>query len=201
MWLPHQLTWLYKLSSLQNIFLNKVSLCSPGGPGTHYVGKAGLEFTEVHPCLYLPSAGTKGMCHYSWKTWIHYWYLGACLWGHFQTGLTEERKLAMSVMDTITLARGPDQSKTKKWESLMNAAFLLCFWLSPGSKQLPLTPTTISASSSHQHPPLLRWTISPLTMNQKKSSLKLFLASYWPQWQEKLSVSEQRHELRQTLLS
>ena len=40
----------------------RVSLCSSGYSGTHYIDQAGLELTSF--CL--PSAGIKGMCHYAW---------------------------------------------------------------------------------------------------------------------------------------
>jgi hypothetical protein len=36
-------------------FRDRVSLYSPGSPGTHFVDQAGLE---------LPSAGIKGVCHH-----------------------------------------------------------------------------------------------------------------------------------------
>jgi hypothetical protein len=42
------------------VFQDRVSLCSPGCPGTHFVDKAGLK---IHLCL--PSAGTKGVCHHA----------------------------------------------------------------------------------------------------------------------------------------
>jgi hypothetical protein len=36
-----------------------ISLCSPGSPGTHYVGQAGLELTEMHlrPASWSPISG------------------------------------------------------------------------------------------------------------------------------------------------
>jgi hypothetical protein len=46
------------------VFLgDRVSLCSPGCPGTHSVDQAGLELRKS-ACLCLPSAGIKGMCHH-----------------------------------------------------------------------------------------------------------------------------------------
>jgi hypothetical protein len=44
-------------------FRDRVSLCSPGCPGTHSVDQAGLELWNP-PSLCLPSAGIKGMCHH-----------------------------------------------------------------------------------------------------------------------------------------
>jgi hypothetical protein len=46
------------------IFRDRVSLCSPGCPGTHSVDQAGLELTEMHLPL-PPSAGIKGV-HYNY---------------------------------------------------------------------------------------------------------------------------------------
>jgi hypothetical protein len=42
------------------LFWDRVSLCSPGCPGTHFLDQASLEPT----CLYLPSAGIKRVCHH-----------------------------------------------------------------------------------------------------------------------------------------
>jgi hypothetical protein len=44
------------------VFRDRVSLCSPGCPGTHSVDQAGLELRSA--CLYLPSAGIKGVRHH-----------------------------------------------------------------------------------------------------------------------------------------
>ena len=44
-------------------FRDKVSLCSPGCPGTHSVEQAGLKL-KSSACLYLPSAGVKGVPHH-----------------------------------------------------------------------------------------------------------------------------------------
>jgi hypothetical protein len=44
-------------------FLDRVSLCSPGCPGTHSVDQAGLELRNP-PHLCLPSAGIKDMRHH-----------------------------------------------------------------------------------------------------------------------------------------
>jgi hypothetical protein len=45
-------------------FRDRVSLCSPGYPGTHSVDQAGLELKKL--CLPLPpSAGIKGV-HHRW---------------------------------------------------------------------------------------------------------------------------------------
>jgi hypothetical protein len=45
------------------VFRDRVSLYSPGCPGTHFVDQAGLELKSV--CLCLPSAGIKGMRHHA----------------------------------------------------------------------------------------------------------------------------------------
>jgi hypothetical protein len=42
---------------------DRVSLYSPGYPGTHSVDQAGPELWNLHACL--PSAGIKGMGHHS----------------------------------------------------------------------------------------------------------------------------------------
>jgi hypothetical protein len=44
-------------------FQDRVSLCSPGCPGSHSVGQAGLELKRS-TCLCLPSAGNKGVRHH-----------------------------------------------------------------------------------------------------------------------------------------
>jgi hypothetical protein len=46
------------------VFWDRVSLCSPGCPGTHFVDQAGL-WTQKSACLCLPSAGIKGVHHYT----------------------------------------------------------------------------------------------------------------------------------------
>jgi hypothetical protein len=46
-------------------FRDRVSLCSPGCPGTHSVVQAGLELKRS-ACLCLLSTGIKGVCH--WQT-------------------------------------------------------------------------------------------------------------------------------------
>jgi hypothetical protein len=46
------------------VFRDRVSLCSPGCPGTHSVDQAGLKLRNLPLCL--PSAGIKGMRHYAW---------------------------------------------------------------------------------------------------------------------------------------
>ena len=43
-------------------FQDRVSLCSPGCPGTHFVDQAGLEHRNPPVCL--PSAGIKGVHHH-----------------------------------------------------------------------------------------------------------------------------------------
>ena len=42
------------------VFQDRVSLYSPGCPGTHFVDQAGLELRNP-----LASAGIKGMCHHA----------------------------------------------------------------------------------------------------------------------------------------
>jgi hypothetical protein len=44
-------------------FRDRVSLCSPGCPGTHYVDQAGLKLRNRLLCF--PSAGIKGVRHYA----------------------------------------------------------------------------------------------------------------------------------------
>jgi hypothetical protein len=46
------------------VFRDRVSLCSPGCPGTHSVDKAGLELKKF-TCLCLPSAGIIGVRHHA----------------------------------------------------------------------------------------------------------------------------------------
>jgi hypothetical protein len=46
------------------VFRDRVSLCSPGCPGTHSVDQAGLELKFT--CLCLPSAGIKGVLYHAW---------------------------------------------------------------------------------------------------------------------------------------
>jgi hypothetical protein len=43
-------------------FQDRISLCSPGCPGTHSVDQADLE--QKSTCLCLPSAGIKGVHHH-----------------------------------------------------------------------------------------------------------------------------------------
>jgi hypothetical protein len=45
------------------LFRDRVSLCSLGCPGTHFVDQASLELRKS-TCLCLLSAGIKGMCHH-----------------------------------------------------------------------------------------------------------------------------------------
>jgi hypothetical protein len=45
-------------------FQDRVSLYSPGCPGTHFVDQAGLDRTQKSACLCLPSAGIKGVRHH-----------------------------------------------------------------------------------------------------------------------------------------
>jgi hypothetical protein len=58
--------------------LDKVSLCGLGYPVTHSVDQAGLD-----ACLYLPSAGIKGMSHHCLAP-FRFWCLFVCL---FETKL------------------------------------------------------------------------------------------------------------------
>jgi hypothetical protein len=46
------------------VFQDRVSLCSPGYPGTHSVDKAGLELRNPPASASLPSAGIKGVRHH-----------------------------------------------------------------------------------------------------------------------------------------
>jgi hypothetical protein len=48
-------------------FRDRVSLYSPGCPGTHFVDQAGLEL-QKSALLCLPSAGIKGVLHYAQLT-------------------------------------------------------------------------------------------------------------------------------------
>jgi hypothetical protein len=43
-------------------FCDRVSLCSPGGPGTCSVDQAGLKLRDS------PASVSQGMCHYTWPT-------------------------------------------------------------------------------------------------------------------------------------
>lgn len=61
------------------IFGDRVSICSTGWTGTHYVALAGLKLTmqtrlaqnsQSWACLCLLSAGMKGMCHHTWLFFI-----------------------------------------------------------------------------------------------------------------------------------
>jgi hypothetical protein len=45
------------------VFRDRVSLCSPGCPGTHFVDQAGLELGNPPASA---SAGIKGMHHHAW---------------------------------------------------------------------------------------------------------------------------------------
>jgi hypothetical protein len=45
------------------VFQNRVSLWSPGYPGTQFVDQAGLELTEIHLPL-LPKCWIKGVHHH-----------------------------------------------------------------------------------------------------------------------------------------
>jgi hypothetical protein len=45
------------------VFRDRVSLYSPGCPGTHFVDQAGLELRN--PPAYASSAGIKGVCHHA----------------------------------------------------------------------------------------------------------------------------------------
>ena len=45
------------------LFQDRVSLCSPGCPGAHFVDQAGLELRNP-PASCLPSAGVKGVRHH-----------------------------------------------------------------------------------------------------------------------------------------
>jgi hypothetical protein len=50
---------------LVGFFQDRVSLCSAGCPGTYFVDQAGLEEIRKSACLYLPSAGIKGVRHHT----------------------------------------------------------------------------------------------------------------------------------------
>jgi hypothetical protein len=43
---------------------DRVSLCSPGCPGTHFVDQAGIELRNLPA-----SAGIKGVHHRTWRCW------------------------------------------------------------------------------------------------------------------------------------
>jgi hypothetical protein len=49
-------------------FQDRVSLCSPGCPGTHFVDQAGLKFRNLPACL--PSAGIKDVVSTIWLCWL-----------------------------------------------------------------------------------------------------------------------------------
>jgi hypothetical protein len=58
------LFWLVVLDILRGAGFetgDRVSLCSPGCPGTHFVDQAGLKLRSTY--LYFPSAGIKGTRH------------------------------------------------------------------------------------------------------------------------------------------
>jgi hypothetical protein len=56
---------------------DRVSLCSPGCPGTHSVDQAGLELRNPPASVCLLSAGIKGMCYHVQLTpWGFNW--GQC---------------------------------------------------------------------------------------------------------------------------
>jgi hypothetical protein len=55
------------------VFQDRVSLCSPGCPGTHSVDQAGPR-TQRFACLCLSSAGIKGMCHHC-PARLHYTFI------------------------------------------------------------------------------------------------------------------------------
>jgi hypothetical protein len=42
------LTFFFLEMGEEGVFQDRVSLCSPGCPGTHSVDQAGLELTEIH---------------------------------------------------------------------------------------------------------------------------------------------------------
>ena len=44
------------------VFQDRVSLCSPGCPGTCFVDQASLELPQRSICVCLPSAGVKDVC-------------------------------------------------------------------------------------------------------------------------------------------
>jgi hypothetical protein len=49
------------------VFRDRVSLCSPGCPGTHFVDQAGLKLRNLpaYPSPPPPSAGIKGVHHHT----------------------------------------------------------------------------------------------------------------------------------------
>jgi hypothetical protein len=49
-----------------SVFQDRVSLCSSGCPGTHFVDRPGWPWwTQKSTCLCLPNAGIKGMRHHA----------------------------------------------------------------------------------------------------------------------------------------
>jgi hypothetical protein len=63
------------------IFQDRVSLCSPGCPGTHFVDQAGLELRNL-PVSAPPSAGTEGVRHHARLPclfYVHVFILFCCL--------------------------------------------------------------------------------------------------------------------------
>jgi hypothetical protein len=46
------------------LFWDRISLHSPGCPGTYYVDQAVIELSSAY--LWLPGAGIKGMCYHAW---------------------------------------------------------------------------------------------------------------------------------------
>jgi hypothetical protein len=56
------------------VFRDRVSLCSPGCPGTHFVDQAGLELRNP-PASASWSAGIKGVRHYTQLLWDKLWLL------------------------------------------------------------------------------------------------------------------------------
>jgi hypothetical protein len=61
-----------------HFFRDRISLHSPGYPGTHYVDQASLKFQGA-TCLCLLSAGIKGKSHYTWLLHIII-CAGVCGW-------------------------------------------------------------------------------------------------------------------------
>jgi hypothetical protein len=55
------------------VFRDRVSLCSPSCPGTHSLDQAKPR-TQKFTCLYLPSAGIKGVCHHGIYSPITTWF-------------------------------------------------------------------------------------------------------------------------------
>jgi hypothetical protein len=60
---PGRLNSWYPLWVCFLVFRDRVSLYSPGCPGTHLVDQAGLELRNLRLCL--PSAGAKGIRHHA----------------------------------------------------------------------------------------------------------------------------------------